>query len=531
MKRIKYILAITLVGILSLASCQSDWLDTTPTDSADSESLLSTTDNAKQALNGICKLMSMQHAYYGQGFNGEGTIMSMYGEFMGQDCENIMFAPGWSTMYNGKINVSNTRIYDAYPWYYYYLIIGNANSLLSSIDNASGDANSRDFIKAEALTFRAHAYSMLVQFYSNSWKTSNNGTSAGVPLRLDTSKDSLALSTLGQCYDQIFADSKQAISLYKSSGLSRNSVYSSSAVCFPNINVAYGIYARAALNKEDYKDAVLYADSARTGYALMSNDDYKSGFCAPSSEWIWGTYNDSSENLYYWSYQVTMAYNGYYAAQAGYDIVANKTLIDALPSGDVRKNLFINSDVFLYGTKSYSDLIENQYGSFTDDEAYNKANDYATKNCKYTPGTINFPYQNLKFACTDLPGVGDVPLMRSSEMLLIEAEANYYLSRPQAAQQNLIELNTSTNRTPSYTCTKTGDDLLQEIRLYRRAELWGEGHSWFDCKRWGINVYRPGFNNGGNFHAAIAGTYGSDASFWKWIIPAKETDYNSAIKN
>ncbi len=45
------------------------------------------------------------------------------------------------------------------------------------------------------------------------------------------------------------------------------------------------------------------------------------------------------------------------------------------------------------------------------------------------------------------------PIFRASEMLLIEAEANYYLSSdPTAAQNSLKELNLTSGRDPQYTC-------------------------------------------------------------------------------
>lgn len=535
-----------LGSILFLGACSSSWLETIPTGSASEEEVLESTNNAKQAINGICKLMSMQHAYYGQGFNGEGTIMMMYAEYMGQDFQNPIYAPGWATLMNGDMTQQNTRIYDAYPWFYYYTIIGNANAVLGQIDNVKGEEAERKFLKAEALTFRAYAYTMLVQFYCDAWKGSNNGATNGVALRIDTSMGDLPLSTLAECYTQIYDDLNNAITLFKESNLSVDDVYAikNNASCFPDINVAYATYARAALNREDYAAALANAKLAREGHALMSVTDYKSGFCTPNSEWIWGTYNDAAETLYYWSFQVSMAYNGN-NAKNGYSTTINRKLVDAFPATDIRKGLFLNKDVFCSEGQKVDDLVElTGYGDFKmhdknneiDKEsagykAYVKANTYAKANCKYTPFNIEFPYASLKFACTSLPGVGCVPILRSSEMLLIEAEANYFLNNtPATIQNNLKELNATSGRDAAYTCTKTGEELLNEIIQYRRLELWGEGHSWFDCKRWKINVERPELGKGGNFHAAIAGTYGDEASFWKWIIPAKETDYNSAIK-
>ena len=327
----------------------------------------------------------------------------------------------------------------------------------------------------------------------------------------------MPLSTLAQTYEQIYKDLDEAISLFQASGLDRSAVFGSSTVCFPNLNVAYGVYARAALNREDYSKASEMA------------------FCNPTSEWIWGSYNDAAETLYYWSFQTTMAYNGYYAS-VGYNIAASRELIDAIPDSDIRKGLFLHSGTFLSEGQKVEDVIETTYGSFNVETeagvaAAEKANNYAASVCTYTPAETIEPYGALKFAALGMPGIGCIPFIRSSEMLLIEAEAAYQTGDITSAQNDLIELNQTSGRDPEYTCTKTGEDLWNEIILYRRLELWGEGHSWFDCKRWGRPVQRKGITEGGNFHASIAGTYGADpnSSFWKWVLPSRETDYNSGL--
>lgn len=119
-----------------------------------------------------------------------------------------------------------------------------------------------------------------------------------------------------------------------------------------------------------------------------------------------------------------------------------------------------------------------------------KANKYV-KETVASATSQAYAYASLKFQATAQPAVGCQPIFRASEMLLIEAEANYYLSSdPTAAQNSLVELNKNSGRDPQYTCTATGEDLLKEIKKYRRLELWGEGFSWYDCKRWGDPVVR-----------------------------------------
>ncbi|MDR0972477.1 MAG: RagB/SusD family nutrient uptake outer membrane protein [Prevotellaceae bacterium] len=534
MKHTIHILTVSILSLLFLlSSCSDSWLQTAPTDSTDTSDMFASVENAKQALNGICKLMSRQHARYGQGFNGEGTIMMMYGEYMGRDFQFPEFAPGWAPIINGLYTQRSDTQYDDYPWYYYYMIIGNANTYLENIDNAAGDEQVRLFLKAEALTFRAYAYLMLVQFYADSWADSNNGAADGVVLRLNSSMDGEKISSLSACYERIYKDLDDAIELYKKADLKRSDVFDSSAACFPDIYVAYAVYARAALTKEDYQTALEKARLAEEGSSLMSVADYRAGFVAPSSEWIWGSYNDPTEQLYYWSWQVTMAYNGYYADAEG-GTVASRELIDAVPATDIRKGLFVYKETFCDNGDVNDLILTTGYGNFSNTDAgkaaQKKANAYAQSVCAYKPATVIYPYTNLKFACTALPGVGCVPFIRTSEMLLIEAEALCRLNNDSEAQKVLLALNRDSGRDAAYACTKTGADLLEEVKFYRRLELWGEGRSWFDQKRWGGTFRRNGFDEGGNFHASITGTFGDVNTFWKWAIPKRESDYNDQMK-
>ena len=148
------------------------------------------------------------------------------------------------------------------------------------------------------------------------------------------------------------------------------------------------------------------------------------------------------------------------------------------------------------------------------------------------------PYQSgymylggqLKFYVFDTPGVSYLPFIRSSEMVLIEAEANYFLSNEPDAQAALIELNATCGRNPEYTCAKIGEALWNEIMDYRELELWGEGFAWSDYKRWNRSVVRKGFADGGNAHISIAKTIPADgANKWTWDVPLNETDYNDEL--
>ena len=270
----KIFVGCLLTGAITFASCSSDYLDTAPTDSTGAADAIGTTANAFKALNGVARLMTTQHSYFGQGFCGENNIMAHYENYPSQNYLYNYYASGWSPIHNQEFHSRTNSIYDAYAWYYYYSIVGGANTIIANIDNAEGTDSEKNFIKASALTFRAYAFEKLTHYYCWRWQDSNNGASQGLVLRLDESTGSLEYSTLAQTYEQIYKDLDEAISLFEQSEMDR----SAEEVWIPNINVAHAVYARAALTKQDYTKALSEAKLARENYPLMSNAEYLAGF-------------------------------------------------------------------------------------------------------------------------------------------------------------------------------------------------------------------------------------------------------------
>lgn len=511
MKNILKISIAALSGVMLLASCSKDYMNTTPTSSTATPTIFESTENAALAINGICKLMTRQ--YLGsQGFNGEGTVKMYTGEYPGDNC--FVNLPGWSSVINGTMHDNKTTIYNYYNWYYYYMLIGNTNAIILNIDDAKGAEAERQFIKAQALSFRAYSYMMLLQIYSVRWSDSNNGSADGVVLRLDTSTDEMPLSTMADCYKQIYDDLDEAIRLYTESGLAPDSKDNYS----PNIDMAYATYARAALNRQDYATALDKAVKARENHPLMSNDEYKSGFNTPNKEWIWSCYGSADETLFYYSYFANMAYNSSASMVRNYPRCINKDVYDRIPETDIRRGMFLDPKDYTY-TKSTGVAGKEltAYARTLYPDIYSTAKVYA--------------YMQFKVSSTTQPGVGHLNNFRSAEMYLIEAEANYFLKNEKAAQASLNALTKDSGRDKEYNCTATGTALLDEIKLYRKIELFGEGFNWFDLKRWGDTLNRTSTEKGGNYITALAVSYGpQERNNWTWVIPSRETDYNKLIK-
>ena len=530
-----------LAGMMLVSSCAGDYLDTAPTDSTGATDAVGTTANAMKALNGIAKIMTTQHSYFGGGFAGENNIMIQYESYPSENYNYNYYASGWSPIFNQEFHTRTNSIYDAYAWYYYYTIAGNANTILANIDNAEGTEAERNFVKASALTFRAYAFEKLVHYYCWRWQDSNNGASQGIVLRLDESTGGQGYATLAETYAQIYKDLDEAIMLFEQSGMDRNA----SQVWMPNINVAHAIYARAALTKQDYTKALTEAKLARQNYPLMSNAEYHAGFCNPTSEWIFGSFGSAQENNWYWSYGTQYACNGYYANAAGPANGAGsigRELINRIPNNDARKALFLTEDKFPgynFNDGSAMDLGYGILGMGDDEKKADALWEEAAAYCqKMAVSGLEAPYQagymylggQLKFYVFDTPGVSYLPFIRSSEMVLVEAEANYFLNDETAARAALVELNATSGRNPEYTCDKSGEALWNEIMDYRELELWGEGFAWSDYKRWNRDIVRHSFAEGGNAHISVAKTIpASGVNKWTWDVPLNETDYNDEL--
>ena len=513
MKKIAYILGLFLV----LSSCAGDWLETEPESSTATGTIFETTENAALAVNGICRLMANQYLD-SQGFNGEGTIKTYFGNYPGNDFQRSNLT-GWSSITNALYHERSTSSYCYYPWFYYYKLIVNANAIIMNIDNAKGTDSEKQFIKAQALTFRAYSYLMLSQLYCHRWADSNNGASRGLPLRTDLSTGDLEASTLAQVYSRIYEDLDEAVSNFTSSGKDRASGDNYS----PNKSVAYAVYARAALTREDWSTAAQYAALVRANFPLMTNDEYvNGGFNTANQEWIWSCYNASDQDLYYYSFFAYQGSNSSASLCRTYPCAISKELYDEIPDTDVRKGMFL-------GPKT-GETYTTSTGRASSGALYNRAKaDYADK--LYSTSYI-FAYMQFKFQVSAQVGIGQVNNFRSAEMYLIEAEANCHLGNKDTETQNLlIELNRTSGRNTAYTCTKTGDELLEEVKLYRRIELWGEGFDWFDYKRWKESIVRKSYPEG-SFHVQFAVTIApDDNNYWTWVYPAKEIDYNEDISS
>ena len=521
MKKIS-IIALALAAVISFG-CAKNYLDTAPTSSTSPATIFETTDAAAVALNGLGKLMHRQYGAYGQGYNGEGTVRLYYGEYLGN---NLMKgnSTGFMNSANGDLYHSNTATLSSYAWYYYYMLIGNANTIIKNIDEAEGTDGARAYIKAQALAYRAYAYFNLVQIYGRRWSDGSDKPSC--VLRLTGEEpDNLDRATSGEVYAQIYADLDEAISLFNQSGKAN----SRSGSHVMDLDVVYGIYARVALTREDWNNALKYAQLARKSYPLQSVSDELAGFSNPTGEWLWSLYGASDETLYFYDYFCYAAYNAQTSTTRNYPILISRHLFDQIPATDIRRAWWLDPAGYEGTFNTNTMRASSQSNS---NRLYKYGQEYAAnvRGHELLSTHCIFAYMNMKTSNNEQPGIGHMCLMRASEMLLIEAEAQYRLGNESAVRSLLVELNATSKRDPAYTCTASGSELMEQIKFYRGVELWAEGFNWFDLKRWGDSISRLTYAKGGNWMSSYAVSFGpNEKNNWTWVIPRNETDYNKGI--
>lgn len=545
---LKGIAGIACAGML--AGCSSDYLDVQPETVISTSQINTTQEGAQQALYGLCETMYCPMGDYFDSYifpNGEPYISTVYGDILSQDYFSYMWATRVGSNFSWAANMMPGGWIPTIPWSYCYNLINQANVILSGIDNIDGDENQLKLIKAQALTIRAHAYTRLVQLYAPRWQDSENGSRYCVVIRLTPGVEDVPLSTMNDVLGQIYKDCDDAALLYNESTAKRSKSWE------PGVEVAYGIKARAALLREDWATAQDMAHKARSGYSIMTPDEFKAGFCSPTSEWMWYAYGgDLGYACFGTMYACNGAYPGVWGDGAG---AINYELYRKFPAGDIRSDLFFTPDKLVGATvvrssfwsSTYCDPVSMNLNSLHDlmkaqIRAYQKSHMPTDKSIDWPLPYNNFQTGNsdeskvvfgaqYKFWAKNDYGVGDYCMMRASEMLLTEAEAACHNNQESVAVAALQELNAQRN--PNYTCTLSGDALLEEVRLQRRFELWGEGFSFFDLKRWNMPMVRNPWerNNVNSNNIPVAYKLRKEPTDigWKFAVPLSESRYNKLI--
>ena len=409
----------------------------------------------------------------------------------GLDHSGLDLVQASHTWFNFDYNFDNRDASYARPdfvWNFLYKQISSINNVLADYFPTPPADQEMFQIYGELKSLRAIYYYYLVNIFAKTYK--GNEGSLGVPLKLTPGDEKLPRATVQQVYDQMIADLK-VVDDARFQITPDNKADADKAV-------AAAYLAKIYASQEEWQKVEHYAFIAIGGNphpTLTSAADVKSGrWDISMASWLWGFDITQETNSYWNSFYAHMdnSMPDSYAGGGGFKLIYSN-LYDKIGTLDVRKKLYINSTLFKDEAISYRRLNE------------------------------DLPeYASMKYV-TNPDFTSDYCFLRIEDPFLLYIEAlveNNNLRGAKAALEHLVK-------------TYRGDDaynpssfdqarLREEVRTQRRIELWGEGSSFFDWKRWktGINRYETGSN-----HILKLEVPANDKK-WTYQIPKAEMESN-----
>lgn len=307
-----------------------------------------------------------------------------------------------------------------------YTRLMGVNAVLDGIDEAIGEIEDRDQVKAEALALRGYYYFMLVNLYGEPYNY--NKQALGVPLKLTANMETngTARSTVEDVYKQIVSDLKAASDLFEKYPKRRGSY----RINLPATNI---LLSRVYLHMELWDEAIAAATKAienggvLTNYVnLKSSSTCISNYNYSEVEWVYGNGNTPTRSL---------------PGMVVSTELRNKFLENP---NDTRINLWF--------------LINRTNWNIT------------KKRISYPSGTPRTPTNSI----------------RMSEAYLNRSEAYAQKGECVAAWNDLSHLRENRYKEYSETAITNATVLLKEIREERRLELCFDEIRWFDLRRYGM---------------------------------------------
>ncbi len=523
MKKIISMLAVAVMAVSALSSCVDD-AEVTAYMTPDVKNEIAANDPDKVFAAAVAGFHSdiqsyvysnMSHNYFGQkSFDYltslMGNDMIMTGRF-GMSLYHYLF-DYWQENYGATAN----------RWRQYYLNIDNANQMIGSIaDDETNPAVLK--YKATALALRGYSYLHLSYLYGLPYYMGADDTVWGkgqkyanadtpcVPIVTEEITGDQPRSTVGQVYDLLMGDLKEAYDLFVQCGMEKTASPTDIDGCFAAMYLA-----RAHMIKHEWAEAAKYADVIIKNFPVLEGKDILQGFSSINlPNIVYGCDITSDNSTIYMSYfsQMDMYSAGY--AALGVSRVAFKPLVDRISDTDIRLDWF--------WTARNMDKLVAEFG---------------------TDKGVSFYYQSMKFigagrsnVTTDADGylygpgweLGDYIYLRSEEAHLIKAEALAHMGDANAVK---VLNDFMVTRDPNYAYTFSNKAaLIEEINYQKRVEFWGEGIEYLDNRRLNIPVDRTDATWGAaNNHMDGGKLYATqDDRNFLYQLPKTEIDNNTAL--
>lgn len=466
MKNYIYKISLLTISILLFVGCSEDFLnEPKPTSSVTDAVIFDSREGAESHLSGIHRMIRYQ---FEDDLHDVGGMHSMY--FARTVKGNDFIQDSWFNFDYENDNREPTYRRTKFTWDFPYFIINQANTLINGLETSELSDLDKSQLSAQARALRAFFYFQLAMEFQHTY--SYDSSLPAPPIYTELSLEGKPMSTLEEMYNLITSDLTYAVANLDNERLGKSYI---------NNQVANGILARVYQVMGNWSGAETAAKLAYGGdvASVLDAPSYGDGFDDISNiEWLWGMPQSTDQSIYYAvaPHAFTDHYNdGYYGTYVNEDFAA----------------LFSPTDV--------RNLFDNTYEG--------EVGDY----WHLTTTKFTFAFES------------DMLLMRYAEMILIEAEAKYWQTDEIGARNLLFQLQSNRDAT-ALLSTNSGPDLLGEILLERRKELYGEiGVEWFDAKRLRRAIPRTGN------HRLIESDLTADDKHFFLKIPEKEILANDNI--
>ncbi|MAB47365.1 MAG: hypothetical protein CMC05_01930 [Flavobacteriaceae bacterium] len=435
---------LSFMMIVITTACSNDYLDEPENNSGITEDVVfNSRENAQLFVSGI--LSNYKGQYSDANSPAAADAGGLYSLYMARAVKGKDLIQG-GFPYNfdyehGNREPNFRRV--LFAWGFNYLNVNYANILIDGIQNSSlNESDKAEFI-AIGKFFRAyHHFQLLLDFCPN---YNNDRSLERIPyytsrVTLETA-DGNPPAPMSEIYDLVIQDLEEAIVDLPESRIGKSYV---------NKKVAQAILARVLSVTQD--DWPRLAELSKAVYDNNANQAVQStnwgaGFNnMQDEEWVWAMFqNGNDETNFFWGHPAATFDHTVLSWQVTY---ADSNFVNEFSSSDVRNTFF---DFYPGASEPWRDFVSSKFG--------------------------------FSFA-------SDIPILRKSEFVLLDAEAQYQMGNIAEAQSLLFALQSA--RDPNAVMSNnSGAALFNEILLERRKEFYGEfGVEWFDAKRYNLAIER-----------------------------------------
>lgn len=520
-----------MVVMMAFVACDEDWMtthlegeDMTADDKAEAMSKTDATATA-DVLAMYTQMVQWHQVYSSNNHNDWGipTVCAVM-EAGGQDWVGISYGYNW---FNYAMLYPNNRLSthseNLLCWRTLYNVIRATNTVLETID-LENHSQIQEEVLCQAKTIRAYCYSILAQLYQGTYI--GHEDKLCVPITTEQVDPSMYNNNPRKTVREVFQFIMDDLNYVCNSTIFGQFKRPDNGTV--NQAVAYGLRARVNLLMGQNEDATNDAKKCLelSGATPLSLEECKEpGFCDESEHNVIWAANESANTdwnknpIQNWVSHFCSWYTGGYASVGGWRAIYTD-LYDKIPASDVRKQWWLDDDW-------HSEMLSCQtYKNAPALENFKKIIEKQSQRI--------IPHINLKFGTKNGEMVNvsacasDWIMMRAEEMHLIIAEA----TADEAYLTNFVRQ----YRDPGYTPT---GDIINDVWLQRRIELWGEGFAYLDILRLGKGVNRimgspdgkSEENKRNNWESIFQTIIEPNDAKLVYPIPQAEVNANNAISN